>query len=748
MIYVVLHHALYIFDTKEIICTMMINKLNGGKSMSIIHFFQTIRFRIILIVFLTALFSTGVFVATTLTKGRQSLQEISLESVRNLAQSSYNYVSSYLDERRKDLIDFAGNKDEIQYVYDVLNSDEEGRAAAVDSLNANMKELFSHDDNYVFGFILDSEGQAICATEDELMADWSHREYYKEGKHGAFISDVFMSAAAAEIAGRSGQIPIMVVSAPVKMEGRLLGVAVFALNFEGISAFVTAQKVGETGESYLVRSDGKLASMLTSDSMEMQVLKSDLSGVKGVQEVLRTKASGHSDEPYVDYEGEKVYGTWHWLEGANMALVAEIDEAEILSPVIEQTLIGGLSALLIMIIAVIAGVVVGGKIAQPLHVFEELMSNAARGNLDSEFPMPQFNCSDMKGCGKESCPSYDDPDHLCFIDAGSYAPDFGKEINCPAILAGTYKDCTECDLFHDKAKDEVLRLGAWYNAFLRNLKDIIGKVLDGTEQIAQSSDEISSGNQDLSSRTEEQAASLEETASSMEEMSSALSETSSHAVDANEFAKKAQDATGRGVAAINRTSEQVKALNAASEQIADITKIIEDIAFQTNILALNAAVEAARAGEQGRGFAVVASEVRNLAQNTSKSVKDIDSLIQDIVDKTSKANEDTDDTAKVLSEIEEKVEKVAEILNEISSASVEQQNGVEQVNKAVSEMDEVTQKNAALVEEAASASEEMSSQASEVAELVRFFTIDGDKGEKTKKIGKTDVKALDIHKNV
>ncbi|KLI16196.1 hypothetical protein SU46_09495, partial [Brachyspira hyodysenteriae] len=68
----------------------------------------------------------------------------------------------------------------------------------------------------------------------------------------------------------------------------------------------------------------------------------------------------------------------------------------------------------------------------------------------------------------------------------------------------------------------------------------------------------------------------------------------------------------------------------ASAKIKNITKVIEDIAFQTNILALNASVEAARAGDQGRGFAVVASEVRNLAQNSQTSAKDITLLIDDI----------------------------------------------------------------------------------------------------------------------
>ncbi|KLI21608.1 methyl-accepting chemotaxis protein, partial [Brachyspira hyodysenteriae] len=82
---------------------------------------------------------------------------------------------------------------------------------------------------------------------------------------------------------------------------------------------------------------------------------------------------------------------------------------------------------------------------------------------------------------------------------------------------------------------------------------------------------------------------------------------------------------------------------------------IEDIAFQTNILALNASVEAARAGEQGRGFAVVASEVRNLAQNSQTSAKDITLLIDDIYEKINKSAEMARHSQEIFSDIEAKI---------------------------------------------------------------------------------------------
>ncbi len=124
-------------------------------------------------------------------------------------------------------------------------------------------------------------------------------------------------------------------------------------------------------------------------------------------------------------------------------------------------------------------------------------------------------------------------------------------------------------------------------------------------------------------------------------------------------------------------AERLKRLSEDAEQIQDVLKIISDIADQTNLLALNAAVEAARAGEHGRGFAVVADEVRGLAEKTQRSLIEINSIVNVIVQAISDASESMGknvENIEKLSKISSGVQKDIENVNEttkITSKKIE-----------------------------------------------------------------------------
>ena len=256
-----------------------------------------------------------------------------------------------------------------------------------------------------------------------------------------------------------------------------------------------------------------------------------------------------------------------------------------------------------------------------------------------------------------------------------------------------------------------------------SLAGLVGQIRSGAGTIASASVQISSGNADLSVRTEEQAGSLEETASSMEELTTAVRQNAGYASQATELAQTAFSVAERGGQQVAQCVATMGTINNSSKRIVDIIAVIDGIAFQTTILALNAAVEAARAGEQGRGFAVVAAEVRNLAQRSAAAAKELKGLINESVDRVDEGARMVDLAGATMDEVVVCVKRVATMIGEITTASLEQTAGIDQINQALAQMDNVTQQNAALVEEAAAATDSMARQADSLAKAVGVFKL-------------------------
>ena len=263
------------------------------------------------------------------------------------------------------------------------------------------------------------------------------------------------------------------------------------------------------------------------------------------------------------------------------------------------------------------------------------------------------------------------------------------------------------------------------SSIVKTLSAIVANMRGGSEQVSSASSQLSSSSQSMSEGASEQASSLEEISSSLEEMASMTKQNADTAQAANALAGDANDAAKEGMESMIQMSSVINKIKSSSDETAKIIKTIDEIAMQTNLLALNAAVEAARAGEAGRGFAVVAEEVRNLAQRSADAAKNTASLIEESKRNSEAGVNASDGVAQTLDRIVTSVQKLTQLIMEVSAASIEQSQGIEQVNSAVAQMDQVTQSNAANAEESASASEELSGQAQNlnvmVEELVRMI---------------------------
>ncbi|EQC45384.1 methyl-accepting chemotaxis protein [Bacteriovorax sp. Seq25_V] len=295
------------------------------------------------------------------------------------------------------------------------------------------------------------------------------------------------------------------------------------------------------------------------------------------------------------------------------------------------------------------------------------------------------------------------------------------------------------------------------NKQLTNISNGLKEESDSIDQVAR---KLSSISESLSSSTTQQASALQETSSSVEETSAMIERNSQNARESIKISHKSQQSVNEGKDSINRmmtsiqdiansNTEIVNQIDESNKELENIvrvineigekTKVINDIVFQTKLLSFNASVEAARAGEQGKGFAVVAEEVGNLATMSGNSANEISEMLEKSiqqVETTIKHSKErianlvgqgeqkvksglkiADECISIFDHIVFDVNKVTEMVEEISTASGEQSNGVREINLAVTELDSVAQQNSTMSQDTAHTSEQLRRQVVTLKEM-------------------------------
>jgi methyl-accepting chemotaxis protein len=198
----------------------------------------------------------------------------------------------------------------------------------------------------------------------------------------------------------------------------------------------------------------------------------------------------------------------------------------------------------------------------------------------------------------------------------------------------------------------------------------------------------------VASKANQQAASLEETAAALEEITSITRNNAANASKMSQLGNLVNKAVNEGQELATKTARSMDDINQEVTAINEAIRVIDQIAFQTNILSLNAAVEAATAGEAGKGFAVVAQEVRNLANRSADAANEIKALVESAAGKANDGKNISSDMIKGYQTLNAHINETIHLIEDVSSASKEQMQGIEQINDAVTILDRVTQENA------------------------------------------------------
>ncbi|WP_298750957.1 methyl-accepting chemotaxis protein [uncultured Arcobacter sp.] len=243
------------------------------------------------------------------------------------------------------------------------------------------------------------------------------------------------------------------------------------------------------------------------------------------------------------------------------------------------------------------------------------------------------------------------------------------------------------------------------------INEVLCLIDNANNKLTTSAFELAGASKKLSSSSNTQAASLEETAAAIQEISSTIQSSSETATKMSSYAKNVSESNENGKQLAFKTAGAMEELSSKVSAINESISIIDQIAFQTNILSLNAAVEAATAGEAGKGFAVVAQEVRNLASRSAEAAKEIKALVEDATQKAGESKEISNQMITGYNQLNENITATIGLIEDVNSASKEQEQAMIQISDTVNSLDQATQQNASL----ASSINEMSSLTSNLA---------------------------------
>ena len=246
----------------------------------------------------------------------------------------------------------------------------------------------------------------------------------------------------------------------------------------------------------------------------------------------------------------------------------------------------------------------------------------------------------------------------------------------------------------------------------------IASVATDSSVVIKSADALALSADSVLESSVQQKSAIEELVITTEHLNATAQRNSALADSAKNAIKDAGVYIGDSKQDIHKLLETMNQVKASSAEIQNINNVINEISKQTNLLSLNAMIEASRSSEQSGGFKVVAMEVRHLAEKSAIAARDINALLESNLVSVREGLALTELMHQRFEELTARIDPVIVSTQDISDASFEQSESIQEIAHALTDIDRAVNENQVAAEETSNLAAELRGNAQKLMALV------------------------------